>query len=142
MFKNLWSIISRYFSKKDQINIKQDKNNIEKFSIQFSIDRNDNVDVMFDIGYPETINIADIANVSEKYAQLLLTINHGGFKSQIIDILQDESKKSDDDKKILMIDNILSFYDILKREMFKSSALYNQPIVPPSMAFKANRLDD
>jgi hypothetical protein len=113
-----------------------------KFSIQFSIDKNENIDIIFDIGYPATINIADIASISEKYAQLLLTINHGGFKSQIIDTLKRESKESEDDKKILIIDNILSFYDLLKREMLKSSSLYNQPIVSPSMAFKLNRIDD
>lgn len=140
MFKILHDILS-IFKKNKAIEIAESYKN-EKFSIQFSIDKDDTVDVLFNIGYQENLNVADIVTVSEKYAQLLLTINHGGFKSQILNILKDESKRSDDEKKILMIENILSFYDILKREMLKSSPLYNQPIVAPSMAFKTNIIED
>lgn len=140
MFEFLSSIIDRF--KRSKPETYQQINSSEKFSIQFSIDKNDNVDILFDIGYPENLSVSDIVSISEKYAQLLLTINHGGFKPQIISTLKEQSKQSDDEKKILMIDNILSFYDILKREMLKSSSLYNQPIVPPSMAFKSNRLED
>lgn len=107
----------------------------QTMSIKFILHQNDDIDIEYDIPSNKSMKLEDITGVSERYAELLLGINYGLLKNQIIDNLKMQNTDSDDNQKILIIDNIIAFYDILKKEMLKKSAIYNQPVITPSMVF-------
>lgn len=108
------------------------------FSIHFVIKEKD-VDIFCDLSYTHKGSISDISDISEKYAQILVSLNYGLLKPKIIESLKLESKESEDNNKILLIDNIISFYDIYKTEMTKNSALYHKPLISPLSVFGSNQ---
>lgn len=112
-------------------------NNIldNKLCIQFCLNEKNKVEILCDIPYVQSLSENDLIEISEKYAELLLGVSHGLFRTQIIETLKTESKNTEDHQKILLIDNIMSFYEILKQESLKSSVYYNSPVVAPSSVF-------
>lgn len=83
-------------------------------------------------------NINNITLVSEKYAELLLSLNSGTLRKYILDILN-KNKKNSDYKTIMLVDNIINFWDVLNTiENKKQYQEYikNQPLVKPSEAFR------
>lgn len=138
----MWTYIKQLvFFLNEKINGKQEniilleKNVDSNLSISFIIDKENNIDILFDIPYDENIDSDELIKLSEKYAELLVGINYGLLNNQIISTLKQKSKESENTNQILLIDNILSFYGVLKKDMLRTSVLYNQPVISPSMVF-------
>lgn len=128
--------IDRNKNEQDQLkDIKDAQEN--SFSFHFIV-HEDEVEIYCDLSYDSNIPLSKISDLSEKYAQTLVSINYGIFKSKILESLTIESKYSEDTKKVLLIDNILSFYEIYKVEMMKNSVLYKKPLISPSSVFNQN----
>jgi hypothetical protein len=106
-----------------------------KLCIQFCLNEKNKLEILCDIPYEKSLSDNELIEISEKYAELLLGVSHGLFRNQIIETLKTESKNTEDHQKILLIDNIMSFYEILKQESLKSSIYYNSPVVAPSAVF-------
>lgn len=113
----------------------EETDNDNKVCIQFCLNDQDKVDILCDLPYSQSLNDKEMIVLSEKIAELLLGISYGLFRNEIIETLKNESKNTEDYQKILLIDNIISFYEMLKQEKLQSSAFFTQPIVAPSMVF-------
>jgi hypothetical protein len=116
----------------------QDNKN-KSIYIQFILNENNNIEISCGLPYENNLTDNSIIDLSERYAELLLGINNSLLKNQIVDTLKKESKNTDNHQKILLIDNIISFYEILKNEQIKSSVFYYFPVVSPSMVFHENK---
>jgi len=99
-------------------------------------------DLEIDIGcvLPDVQGLStdDISNISEKYAELLIMINSGIFRSQMFDMIKNKTKlieEEDDIKERLFIDNLLSFDKILTHELNKATK-NNKPLIRPVSVFK------
>ena len=75
-------------------------------------------------------------NCAENYAKLLSNIMDGFYSQKIADILLSNSDK-EDEKTVLLINNILSFWSVFHVENYKSLVKQsNQPLIRPSKVFK------
>jgi hypothetical protein len=102
-------------------------------TISFSITSNSDIDISCTIPDLENSNSDDIIKLSEKYAELLLLLNRGLFKKQILKILKQHD--TENIKSKLFIDNIIYFYPLLNEELNKAVKA-NRPLVRPSSVFK------
>lgn len=88
----------------------------------------------------EILSSEDILDISEKYAELLIMINHGLFKDQILDMIKKRTKSNlTSDKEKLFADNVLSFHKILIEELNKQ-ANTSHPLIRPTSVFKSTQL--
>ena len=103
-------------------------------SISFSLTEKFDIDIEGVFPEFDKIEIEEIVEISEKYAQLLLSINKGLFSKQILKIFNDHYKKSTNTKEQLFLQNVLIFYSLLQEEISK---IYNNdtPIIRPSSVF-------
>jgi len=98
-------------------------------------------DLEIDIGcvLPDTQGLStdEISNISEKYAELLIMINSGIFRSQIFDMIKNKTKLIEEDNiaERLFIDNLLSFDKILTHELNRVIK-NNKPLIRPVSVFK------
>lgn len=97
-------------------------------------------DLQMEIGcvFPDIKNLSidEIADLAEKYAELLIMINSGMFKNQIFDMIKSQVKLSDNDsKEQLFVENVLSFDKIITHELNRA-AKYNKPLIRPVSVFK------
>lgn len=81
-------------------------------------------------------DIEKIQKLANDFAQLLFLINKGLFKTQIFEYLEDKKKNANNPKTTLFIDNIISYYDIVKKEYNRIKIHDNEPVVRPFIAFK------
>lgn len=126
--------ISNKFKKLFPIKEKEENKNL---SIEFKIDL-DTTDVKINLTLPtsEEISLINITELSETYAQLLVGIDYGLFKEKIFSNLMSIKQESKEPNTILFIDNVLSFYSLLMKELANKSLYYERPIISPSSAFK------
>lgn len=109
------------------------KDNDHIGGINFNMTKDFDIDIACSIPDLEYSNSDDIIKLSEKYAELILLLNCGIFKKQILKILKDYN--TDNIKSKLFIDNIIYFYPILNDELNKAIKS-NKPLIKPSSVFK------
>ena len=116
--------------------IKENQFNIGNLLFKFT----DSLDVNITCEIPsvETLSLEEIGELSEKYAELIVYVNNGLFKEEILKILKNNAKKTDDPKEILYINNVITFCDIIHNELIKvkSKLKGDQPLIRPSSVFK------
>lgn len=122
----------------DEILDGADSDNDTNPYIRFTLNDN-SIEISCGIEQTNNLNSDSIIELSEQYAELLLGISNSLLKNKIIETLKKESKKTEDHQKILLIDNIISFYETLQKERLKSSAFYHLPVILPSLAFRENQ---
>lgn len=100
----------------------------------------DTVDIKCLLPSVEDKTVEEIMGIAEKYAQLLVLINTNGFNKNISDILNMHKQNNKENyKQIMLIDNIISFWDIfynIENKKYFQKYKSNQPIIRPSEAFK------
>lgn len=136
MYKlNIWKKILELFCIKNN----NSKNNL---SIEFLFEKNTK-DIKVNLILPtdEEISLSNITELSEKFAELLVGIDYGLFREQIFKNLSNIQKESREENTILFVENVISFYNILKKELINKSIFYQRPIIPPSMVFKIHSND-
>jgi hypothetical protein len=78
----------------------------------------------------------ELMSCAENYAKLLSNIMNGFYGQKIADILMTDSDKNDD-KTVLLINNIISFWSVFHVENYKNAVKsYNHPLIRPSKVFK------
>lgn len=129
MIKYISNKINRLFSREET--------GRQNLSIEFKIDL-DTTDVKINLTLPtsEEISLINITELSETYAQLLVGIDYGLFKEKIFSNLMSIKKESTEPNTILFIDNVLSFYTALMKDLANKTLYYERPIISPSSAFK------
>lgn len=135
MFKNFKKLLG-LFSREIQCSPK------ERLSIEFLLEI-DSKDVKVNLILPtnEEISLGNITELSERYAELLVGIDYGLFKEQIFTNLSKIKKDSQEANTILFIDNVMSFYHMIKKDLLNKTVFYERPIIPPSMVFKIHAND-
>jgi hypothetical protein len=120
--------------KKNEEQNKQDINEEYLCSVCFGL--NDDFDIGIIGSFPPMKNstMEEIANIGEKYAQLLLSVNKGLLAKDTLNILDNRYKSSEDHKEQLFLQNVLIFYNLLNEEIAKVQNT-NQPLISPSAVF-------
>jgi hypothetical protein len=98
----------------------------------------DDTDIRIRCSLPDVQNFTndELMNCAENYAKLLSNIMDGFYSQKIADILLSNSDK-EDEKTVLLINNILSFWSVFHVENYKSLVKQsNQPLIRPSKVFK------
>jgi len=104
--------------------------------ICFFLNKSNDVEITTFLPDTELIDEKNIIEISEKYAQLLLAINYGFLKERSLDVLLTKSENSNDHREQLLIDNIITFYDIFKNELSKIQTNSKFPLIRPTSVFK------
>lgn len=100
----------------------------------------DTVDIKCLLPNVDDKNTSEITNIAEKYAQLLVLLNSETFNKNIHEILNMHKKSNSENfKTIMLVDSIISFWDMLyslqTKQMYTKYKIY-QPLVKPSEAFR------
>lgn len=146
--QNLYQIYEKFltlFSFKKKI-IKLNSNNLNNqehsASLSFGLLDSDPdiVDIKCLLPNVDNKNTSEITSIAEKYAQLLVLLNSETFNKNIHEILDMHKKtNSENFKTIMLVDSIISFWDILynlqTKKMYTKYKTY-QPLIKPSEAFK------
>lgn len=110
------------------------KENEQICSISFSLTEKFDVDIEGLFPDFDKLEIEELSEIAEKYAQLILSLNKGLFSKQILKIFNAHYKKSKNTKEQLFLQNVLVFYNLLQEEVSK---IYNNdsPLIRPSSVF-------
>jgi hypothetical protein len=119
--------------------------NIEEFNkdeeeylcgISFKLTKNFDIDILGFIPETEKLSPDEISDIAEKYAQLLLSINKGFFKSKVLSILDDKANRSSEPNEQLFLNNVVVYYGLLKDEISKLQNS-NTPLIRPVSVFRS-----
>lgn len=108
-----------------------------KCGISFQLDDKDDINITMLMPEDDQLSLDNMTDIAEKYAQLLLAINKGLLTNQILQILNNRSKTSNEIDEKLFIDNVISFYDTLKKE-FSKLQNHSSPLIKPMSVFRIN----
>ena len=139
---NIYQIYAKFltlFNKKKTVTKQKDDEYLASLFFGIVKEDNDSVDIKCLLPDVSTKSIEEIMNISEKYAELLTYLNTEQFNKYIYKILKDNKKNNTDDyKHVMLIDNIIHFWDVLYTlENKKQYQKYkkDQPLIKPSQAF-------
>ena len=129
MLKKLYHYFKFLFNKKSNTEI-----------INISIFLRPNYEIDIQLAYPDWSKLEDknIPAIAEKYAELLIYINSNIFKNKMMDMIENNSKNSQEIKQKLFFDNIISFYDIIKTNLIHTAN--TGPLISPSSVFNGKQL--
>lgn len=138
---NIYQIYDKLLTLFKKNNPKQKNKESYLASLFFGIRNTDKDSVDIECLLPDVSkkDIEEIMNISERYAELLTYINSDKFNKHIYEILQNnKSKNKYDYKYIMLIDNIIHFWDVFYQLENKKQYLNykkDQPLIKPSQAF-------
>lgn len=114
------------------------KNDEYYYGICIRVTKDKNIDIICELPNYKNFDNDELTEVSEKYAEVLLFINKGIFKNQIFEILVNHAKNDNNSKLTLLIDNILSFYNLIEIEYkkIKKQNKNSAPLIRPMSVFK------
>lgn len=119
---------------------KSDKEHIASLFFGIMDKDKDAVDIKCVLPDIQNKNITEISEIAERFAQLLVLLNTDHFNKNIYNILTKQKKvKAEDYKTIMLIDNIISYWDIfynLQNKTMQKKYKSKEPMVKPSEAFK------
>jgi len=141
---NLINWLKKLFKNSNPIENKKIErdNSIKKHitNISFVLADNDNIDIICSLPDIKNKNPEEIAEEAEKFAEVLLCINEGLFKNEIVNILNEKHKTENDPIQKLLIENVLNFWLLLndhykkeKNKLDKKRA--KTPLIRPLLVF-------
>lgn len=110
----------------------KDPENIYSIKIDMYSDLDIEVKLYYD---PLLINTGNVISMAERYAELLVYIGSNAFKKKLGEILEEKIKLSTNINEQLLLDNIISFQDLIKKEIQNASAANYTPIIRPISVF-------
>jgi hypothetical protein len=106
--------------------------------IHFQLTPNDEVDISFIHKDIQNFSVEEISDLAEKLANLVVLINAGLLKKQLIETIKHYKKQNmNNDKNTLLLDNVLFFNNLLQEEL-KNVKKEIGPLVKPSYVFKSS----
>lgn len=138
-FKNILHYIFK--SKKPSIIIPNDNDILEteKYicEISFKLTENQEIDIEFLHTLVQDSSIEEIGSIAENCANLIVMINNGLLKKQLLGMIKQHKKNNmNNEKNTLLLDNILFFNSILQEEL-RLIRKENGPLVRPSSVFRS-----
>lgn len=122
------------------------KSQINNGILSFGLNNNDGILVHCLLPKLNTsdINHDTIAVEAEKFAEMLLCINEGLLKQEIINVLREQYDTEEDINQKLLIENVLNFWSLLyshyKIEKKKTAKSANKmPLIRPMAVFSSKR---
>lgn len=105
--------------------------------IRYKILPNQEIEISFIHKDIQQLSTEKISNIAESCSNLIVMINNGLLKKQLVDTIKYLKKYSmDNAKNTLLLDNILFFNNILQEEI-KNIKKDSGPLVRPSNVFKS-----
>lgn len=129
--------IYRLFSQKKQEIIED--SNLKDYicEVNFKLTPDQNIDIEFLYDNVQDSSIDQISVLAESCANLIVLINNGLMKKNLLDTIKNYKKQNmNNDKNTLFLDNILFFNNLLQDEL-KEIKKDNDPLIRPSMAFRS-----
>jgi|TARA_B100001094_G_C18189208_1_gene806001 hypothetical protein len=115
---------------------KEDNEYTDSIGISFYLTDSSDIDIICNISDINFENLDEITIFAEKYAELLVLLNNGLLKYQILEIISEYSKDQTDDKlnNKLFADNILSFYRVIENKV-QHAKKTKKPLIRPIEVF-------
>jgi hypothetical protein len=132
---SIFTRIKNYLTKSTD---KKDETKEVNITGSITFDIIDDTDIRIKCSLPEVKDFTndELMSCAENYAKLLSNIMDGFYSQKIADILLSNSDK-EDEKTVLLVNNIISFWSVFHVENYKNLVKYsNQPLVRPSKVFK------
>lgn len=130
MLKKLLNYFKDLFRKPSVQQRKPDS--VCSIKIEMRSDSNIDVKLYYDLS---TVNVSNIIDTAERYAELLVYIGSNAFKKRLGEILEKKMKLSNNINEQLLLDNIISFQDLIKKEIQNASVVNYTPIIRPISVF-------
>jgi hypothetical protein len=119
---------------KDILNI---INNQYTCEVSFKLTENNEIDIGLVHADIQNSSTEEISVLAEKFANLIVLINTGLLKKQLIETIKYHKKQNmNNDKNTLLLDNVLFFNHLLQDEL-KAMKKEMGPLIKPSSVFKS-----
>jgi hypothetical protein len=144
MIKYFQNLLGFLFKKKSPIIIAQNPSSIldeieNKYicEITFQLTPNEEIDIGFFYTDVQDSSVEEISSLAEKFANLVVLVNAGLLKKQLIETIKHHKKLNmNNDKTTLLLDNVLFFNNLLQDEL-KAIKKEIGPLIKPSSVFKS-----
>lgn len=106
--------------------------------LSFYLTKKDEVDIEHVLPNIKDMSLEEVIYLSEKYAKFLMIINEGYLKEDIIQIIDEGVKKSEDPNDHLFWENVMVHWALLHVESLKNKKQKekrDQPLIRPLYAF-------
>lgn len=128
-----WSDRNKSLKHSIDISTKQhDVRNIHSLSV--ILHPNDSVDIIMMHPDLEKFSISEISNEAEKFAELLVYITNAPMEPRLLAVITNKGKNTESMKEQLFYDNVISYYQLIKRELEKTVS-DSGPVIRPIAAF-------
>jgi hypothetical protein len=151
MLNIIKTVYNRFFpipkkSVKDKNLISNSDESIDKqdsyiADIRFELTDNEDIDISYIVPNLENKSLEDLSILAEKYAKFLMAINEGYLREDLVKIITDKTKKSDNPQDHLFWDNVMVYWgmchvEALKNKRYKEKT--DQPLVRPLSVFNSS----
>lgn len=117
--------------------LKNNNNDVYVAEVQFKLTQDSHIDIIFTHKSIQNDSVESISVVAENIANLIVLINNGLLKKELIKVIKDLKKiNMNNDKNTLLLDNILFFNNLLQEEL-KIIKKEIGPLVKPSNVFRS-----
>jgi len=117
--------------------LKNDDSDVYVAEVQFKLTQDSHIDIIFTHKPIQNDSVESISVVAENIANLIVLINNGLLKKELIKVIKDLKKiNMNNDKNTLLLDNILFFNNLLQEEL-KIIKKEIGPLVKPSNVFRS-----
>lgn len=131
IIQKIYQRLSDFFNTKSR----PTPNNIISLTFEL-IEDSTKIDISCQLPDISTFTVEEIVILAENYANLLVRVNNGLLKKEIVKMIEDTYDDSQIEHKLLA-DNILVFCDLLQVEYDKQKLnMNNNPIIKPMAVFK------
>jgi len=114
---------------------KKTKNSEYVCSISYFLTTDNDIDMSFSVAGFEDMPLEGIAPLGERCAELLLSINHGFFQDRLLKTIKSNSRKLEDYREKLLLDNVIIFYKFLEKDIMDMKN-GKEPLIRPNSVFR------
>lgn len=144
MWSYLTNIFRKLFNQKTNIIIDDLQSQLEDLTkekyvceINFKVTDKQDIDIEFVHAGVQDSSVENISSLAEVCANLVVLINNGLLKKQLLNTIKHYKKQNmNNDKNTLLLDNILFFNTLLQDEL-KNIKKDNGPLIRPSAVFRS-----
>lgn len=140
IYKKLFS--QRSNPKNKNVNQDTSSSKIKKESyiaeMSFALADTEDIDIAYIVPDLDNKSLEELSFLAEKYAKFLMAINEGYLRDDIVKIMTDNTKKSDNPQDHLFWDNVMVYWGMFHVEALKNKRhkeKTDQPLIRPLSVF-------